>query len=583
MKERIITDFLDTNEIDNFPKKILELPVFDKKYILKKNIIYFKKWDDYNKKITDIKKNLILYDYFLKKLIVFLNSYHNKKYSKRYWSIILGPWLYWFISSISFKWNLIKSLKKKNYVFFKKKINVKDVIPQGIEDFQKIAVSNYWNHYIFTKIIEHSFSNKFLIKDGGKINNNPERTQIYQKLKNKSIKEKISLFIQKILNFFSYKGNILIFSTYMSNYEELKLNLLINKSLLYYKSLRPYLFYEKKNLFDFKRKKFKRLRSSKIGLKNFLSKELLNNLPSAHLENFKSVENIVHKIPFPKSPKKIFTCLGISRSTLMDRYIAKNIENGSSLILAQHGGNYFQHKLHFSSIYEVDISDKFLSWGNIKKKKIIPIGVIKNLNKPIKKSNKIILEVRMRKGYNREIKIDSGFHESKKYFKNLCTFFSLIKGKKYSDNLFVKLHPTKSFWCEKQQFLAHNPKLNFLDEKKKMVEEMSSAKLIIHTFCSTGHLECLALNRPTLILFVHNFNLLNERSKNYLKKFMKLGIVHKTPESLLKVLESFDTNKSIKKWWNLKKRQDLLIKYRNDFCFFNKNKISNLKDVINEK
>ena len=116
-----------------------------------------------------------------------------------------------------------------------------------------------------------------------------------------------------------------------------------------------------------------------------------------------------------------------------------------------------------------------------------------------------------------------------------------------------------------------------------MVEEMSSAKLIIHTFCSTGHLECLALNRPTLILFVHNFNLLNERSKNYLKKFMKLGIVHKTPESLLKVLESFDTNKSIKKWWNLKKRQDLLIKYRNDFCFFNKNKISNLKDVINEK
>ena len=35
---------------------------------------------------------------------------------------------------------------------------------------------------------------------------------------------------------------------------------------------------------------------------------------------------------FSKKPKKIFTCLGILRSTLMDRYIAKNIERGTSLI-----------------------------------------------------------------------------------------------------------------------------------------------------------------------------------------------------------------------------------------------------------
>ena len=30
---------------------------------------------------------------------------------------------------------------------------------------------------------------------------------------------------------------------------------------------------------------------------------------------------------------------------------------------------------------------------------------------------------------------------------------------------------------------------------------MNSAKLIIHTFCGTGHLECLAANRPTVVLF----------------------------------------------------------------------------------
>ena len=49
------------------------------------------------------------------------------------------------------------------------------------------------------------------------------------------------------------------------------------------------------------------------------------------------------------------------------------------------------------------------------------------------------------------------------------------------------------------------------------------------------------------------------------------------------MLESLDNNKSIEKWWNLKKRQNLLKKYREDFGFFNKEKISNLKDIINEK
>ena len=41
----------------------------------------------------------------------------------------------------------------------------------------------------------------------------------------------------------------------------------------------------------------------------------------------------------------------------MDRYIAKNLEQGTSLILAQHGGNYFQQKC----IMIVSMNQKFLT------------------------------------------------------------------------------------------------------------------------------------------------------------------------------------------------------------------------------
>ena len=77
----------------------------------------------------------------------------------------------------------------------------------------------------------------------------------------RNFKEKISLFIQKILNFFPQNKKILIFSTYMSNLDEIKLNLFLNKSLLFYKCLRPYLLFKRKKLFQFERRKFEPTRS----------------------------------------------------------------------------------------------------------------------------------------------------------------------------------------------------------------------------------------------------------------------------------------------------------------------------------
>ena len=516
----------------------------------------------------------------MKELTYFLNRYHGKKFSQRYWEIMIGMWLYWFISSISFKWNLLNSLKKKKYFFLKKDVNEYDLVPHGIEDYTRLSISHFWNHHFFSKIIETNFSKRIKIKKGGKIKNNYERIKIYKNLKLQSIKDRISLLIQKILNFFSHDKKTLIFSTYMSNTQEIWLNLLINKSLLYYKSLRPNVLYRKKKLFEFRRKKLQQLRSKSSKLERFLSKEILINLPTSFLENYKYIDDLVEKIPFPKKPKKIFTCLGIFRSTLMDRYIAKNVENGTALILAQHGGSYFQHKSHFLSIFEPRISDKYLSWGDIKNKKITPFGVVKNIKDNKKIGNKIILVVRMRRGYGREIKIDSGFLESQNYLKSLENFFSLIKDDKLFENLYIKLRPDKSFWNEEDHFLNVNPNLKFIDESKKMTKEMNSAKLVIQTTCSSGHLETIAINKPTLIYLSHDLNLLDKKSKKYLLEFKKLGIVHTNPKSLCKILKKLNKDDELNKWWNQKKIQNLISNYKADYCILNKNKLYDLTRII---
>ena len=65
-----------------------------------------------------------------------------------------------------------------------------------------MSTSHFWNHYIFTKIIEHSFLKKFEIQKIQCDKDIQEKQEIYNKLKYKTNKERLSLFIQKILNFF---------------------------------------------------------------------------------------------------------------------------------------------------------------------------------------------------------------------------------------------------------------------------------------------------------------------------------------------------------------------------------------------
>ena len=91
----------------------------------------------------------------------------------------------------------------------------------------------------------------------------------------------------------------------------------------------------------------------------------------------------------------------------MDMYTANKILSGTKLVMAQHGGNYGQHKVHWSTIHEHKISHRFLSWGFRSENKNKPLGIIKKNLKKIKynKNNKLIIfEMRPRNLFSQSLK-----------------------------------------------------------------------------------------------------------------------------------------------------------------------------------
>ena len=533
-----------------------------------------------------------IYEKNLTYLAKFLNEFHNVNYPKLYWRILIGVWLYKFISIIFERWNSLKKIttkyKKLDIENFKYKS--KHFIPYGTEDFYYFIENDDWNNYIYLEIINIFKFDSIKKKNNKKKLNLKDSKIIYNKLTFKNNK-----FINKIFNCFQYlllkiNRNLeyFIFDTSQSKLDEIILNFQLNKKPLFFMSLKFGNLYPK--LISVKEKMSEKRKIHKTIAKNNFNQALYDlckkNIPKSYLEHFKLSNKVLEKFILPKKPKVIFSTKGVAggRSTLMDMYTAKSAINGTKIVIAQHGGNYGQHKIHPATIHESKISKRFLSWGFKNGKKTKSLGIIKKNVKEIKYNNNndlIILEARTRNLYSHSLRINYGAVDSSHYLKNLCDFFSNLSDKEVIDQLRVKMHTTDFGLKDKKFFLKSNSKIRFLNPKLNTKSFYNKAKLVIHTFPGTGHLEVMASNIPNLVFFLNDVNLLNNKTKKYFKEFKRLGIIHDNPNSLVNHLNKI--SKDPAKWWFSKKIQSIRKKYVNDFAKVNKNLINdiimNLKDV----
>ena len=120
-------------------------------------IIYH--WESKKKLKRDLKNIYLIYDKILNILFKRLNLIHNKKFSKRYWEVLIWVWLYRFIIYYYDRWetvyNLKKNFKNKKILCKHVRFREKDFIPRDTEDWCTTSVmTDDWNHWVYSKIIE---------------------------------------------------------------------------------------------------------------------------------------------------------------------------------------------------------------------------------------------------------------------------------------------------------------------------------------------------------------------------------------------------------------------------------------------
>ncbi len=582
-KKYLITTNIDINNKIDHKKVILgdwcigfeDIEILnDKSYLL---LNYH--WDNRDKLKKDYKLINKIYEKFLNLLTVELNSYHQKNFSKRYWRIIIGPWLGSILCIIFDRWTSVKNAKinhKNLYLIFSKN-NLEEMIPINTIDFYSKIYTDLWNKYLF-QIIAQELDLNIEYKD------EDSNTKLLNKKLNKKvlklfkylipnlqeIKKFLKKFItRKLISILSInrskKNRIIVYSIYLNLISKLALIIKDNRILFPYfdESIKDKKFdfkFRRKNI-SYKKEIFYNFEKDFI---SFCAKIIPLLIPKIFLENYQ--EGI--KISSNNSLKKvnyIMTSNGIYAEEIFKFYTADLVEKGGKLFIYQHGGCYGNGQFSFFDDHEYLISDYFLSWGwnFYNKKKIIPFGALNlfSIKGKQKKRNKkgillILMGLPKYSYYLYSIPISSS--QIKSYHYDQFRLIDFLP-KKISNDIEVKLHPQDFGYNLEKEWNKRFPNIKII-KNKKVTKISSDYKICICSYNATTFLELLHLNNPTICFWNKNNWELNHKSEGFFNLLKESKILHDTPESASRFL--IENYENIEIWWYSKDTQ----KARKLFC-----------------
>ena len=119
-------------------------------------------WDDRKKLYDDYKNLLIIYESALGAVAGKLNQIHEVNHSLRYWRILLGPWLGYFIQMLFDRWYMlteafgfheISGCNVLEYEAF-------NSVPTDMADFIRRFSDDEWNEAIYSELLLGFFAEK---------------------------------------------------------------------------------------------------------------------------------------------------------------------------------------------------------------------------------------------------------------------------------------------------------------------------------------------------------------------------------------------------------------------------------------
>tara|TARA_Y100000748_G_scaffold304134_1_gene311992 strand:+ start:977 stop:2737 length:1761 start_codon:yes stop_codon:yes gene_type:complete len=530
-------------------------------------------WDDRNKLLEDYKYIQSLYEKIISDLSIHLNEMHSVNYSIRYWRIIIGPWLNYFLGILFDRWQTLNNVAISGerlhcYILDRK---YGEIIPRDMVDFNNLYCDDDWNEAIYSQLLETYFFKSFnLIK----IKHEKIESQLED---NPTLISKIK---DKVLKFLDYSKTIL---NSRSLYVIQGLSKITNLCLQFKLGQIPRFW--KSYAFD-SIKPDKSMRNWSISsdidscaFERIARDMVIEHIPTLYLEGYSMAIAKIKSIGLPKHPKLIFTTNGYSSDEFFKFWCAEATELRAPLVIAQHGGHYGSGLFSATEEHEIKISDKYLTWGweASQSKKTIAFGNISELTSPIKydPTGKALIVGCGIPRYSYRMFAIPVANQWLDYFQEQSLFVDALNSNVF-DQLLLRLYVKDYGWDMESRWRERHPKIKIDKGQKSIRNLISETRIYIATYNATTYLESLLWNVPTIIFWnPRHWELRPEAMESY-ELLKSVGIFHESPDSAAaKINEVWE---DVDLWW----KSDTVQAARVQFCHKFSRPIHNKEEKLSE-
>jgi putative transferase (TIGR04331 family) len=499
-----------------------------------------------------------------------LNDFHDLQEPMRFWKILIGPWLYWFVNVIYDKYFRLLEANKGNCGpllglpenFF--------IIPKDTLDFAiHINHDDSYNLQLITSVaklldfpIVFSATHKTTLLNSHDV--------LFEKQKKTSLKLKTYYLIQRL--FYSY-ADIVLYSSYHPSRFIKKLFVESKGKIVEFPYRASGEYHAKVNSqlrHSFKEHMSCSLSGQDVPTLNRVILQLATEcLPICFLEGLSKLR-ISSKGTFgAKVPKKIASAQAWYSDEVFKFWAASCANKGTKLLGLQHGGGTYGTLAYlFYERHELEIMDEYFTWGwdDVTNHKVTPSPAQKLLDLERYSSNKNTSEDILYVGACGSrflINFPDVPENFSVLFENQMAFLKSIPCA-IREKLRIRLHYEDKIWDIKERLSRKFENLRFEAWDIPFRESIQNAKIFVCDHISTTMLEALASNIPTIIFCDPKIVLLREAAQPYFDQLRAIGILHDSGQSAAEFLKHRYNN--IAQWWYSAECQSIVRSFCDTFA-----------------
>lgn len=476
-----------------------------------------------------------------------LNRLRGVNHSERYWRIVLGPWLLYFLPVVYDRLrHVTAALEQYPGITTIGLAPESFVTPKDTIDFVFLASDDPYNLQLTSQIL--MFLGQGYTQKSLKIVSIPTLRQASTSFKSR-LKDLIRNFLEFVQSKRQDQHPIIFKHCYFSRQTELRL--IFSTLGLVWPNSSAVVEVASYSLDNSARSTIQESLPECDQFHALLKFLIPTAFPVSFLEAYKTVAAQCLAL-YPSEPKAIFSANACYYDEAFKQWIATRAEKGTLLMGTQHGGNYGSIAMMPSEDHETAIADRYYSWGWERSDchaTVTPMPASKLVGKK-------------RIGFNPNAEgclfvatsmqrylIQFPFQpvDFVDYLQWQVRFVDAL-APEIRQQMRVRLHYADYGWDMLEQWRQRYPAINLESWDIPFQKSLEDSRLYVCDHLSTTFIEALAADKPTILFWDPLVNELRGEAKPYYDGLRKAGILHDTPEQAAAMVSSCFVD--VGKWWN---------------------------------